>query len=95
MPRVTGMWVYQTLGQRPEPDAAATRAKNHGLKWLSAQAVEGGEVLDPDWLREMRRATRERGLRLGVHGYIGRPQPRPAAFTVPLPKPEMSEPVAE
>ena len=86
MPRVTGMWVYQTLGQRPEPDAAATRAKNHGLKWLSAQAVEGGEVLDPDWLREMRRATRERGLRLGVHGYIGRPQPRPAAEAKALAK---------
>ena len=25
----------------------------------------------------MRRATRERGLRLGVHGYVGRPEPAP------------------
>jgi hypothetical protein len=79
MARVTGLWVYQTLGRRPDPDAVATRAQRRGLRWLTAQAIEGDEVLDGDWLRAMRRATRERGMRLGVHGRIGRPHPRPAA----------------
>jgi hypothetical protein len=79
MPRVTGLWVYQTLGRRPNPDTVATAAKRHGLKWLTAQATEGDDVLDRDWLRGMRRATRERGLRLGVHGFVGRPRPRPVA----------------
>jgi hypothetical protein len=77
--RVTGLWVYQTLGRRPEPATVATKAQRHGLKWLSAQAIESDEVLDPDWLRAMRRATRERGLRFAVHGFIGRPRPKPAA----------------
>lgn len=79
MSRVTGLWVYQTLGPRPDPDRVAARAKRHHLRWLSAQAVEGDEVLDRDWLRAMRRATAERGLRLGVHGFVGRPRPRPVA----------------
>lgn len=67
--RVTGLWVYQTLGRRPKPVTVAAKA-HHGLKWLSAQAIEGDEVLDSDWLRAMRRATRERGLRVAVHGFI-------------------------
>jgi hypothetical protein len=79
MARVTGLWVYQTLGRRPDPDAVATAAQRHGLRWLTAQATEGQEVLDRDWLRGMRRATRERGLRLGVHGFVGRPSPKPVA----------------
>jgi hypothetical protein len=77
--RVTGLWVYQTLGRRPKPEAVATQAQRHGLKWLTAQAIEGDEVLDSEWLRAMRRATRERGLRLAVHGFIGRPRPKPVA----------------
>jgi hypothetical protein len=77
--RVTGLWVYQTLGRRPKPITVATKAQRHRLKWLSAQSIEGDEVLDPDWLRAMRRATRERGLRLAVHGFIGRPRPKPVA----------------
>ena len=77
--RVTGLWVYQTLGRRPKPVTVATKAQRHGLKWLSAQAIESDEVLDPDWLRAMRRATMERGLRLAVHGFIGRPRPKPVA----------------
>ncbi len=79
MARVTGLWVYQTLGQRPDPEAAARRAQQHGIKWLTAQAIEGETVLDRDWLRGMRRATREHNMRLAVHGFIGRPQPRPIA----------------
>ncbi len=78
MARVTGMWVYQK-GQRPDPEAVAERAQRHGIKWLTAQAIEGEEVLDCDWLRGMRRATKERDMRLGVHGFIGRPHPKPAA----------------
>jgi hypothetical protein len=77
--RVTGLWVYQTLGHRPDPDVVVARAKRHGVKWLSAQAIEGDEVLDRDWLRGMRRATREAGMRLAVHGFVGRPHPQPAA----------------
>jgi len=75
---VTGLWVYQTIGQRPDPEVVAEQAKRHGLTWLSAQAIEGATVLDREWLREMRRATRARGLRLAVHGFGGRPHPRPA-----------------
>ena len=78
MARVTGLWVYQTIGQRPDPEVVAEQAKRHGLTWLSAQAIEGATVLDRDWLRGMRRATRARGLRLAVHGFVGRPHPRPA-----------------
>jgi hypothetical protein len=77
--RVTGLWVYQTLGRRPNPETVAARAQRHGMKWLTAQAIEGDELLDRDWLRAMRKATRERGMRLGVHGFIGRPHPKPAA----------------
>jgi hypothetical protein len=77
--RITGMWVYQSLGDRPDPDAVAGRAARHRMKWLSAEALVDGELTGHEWLREMRRATRERGLRLGVHGYVGRPRPRPAA----------------
>jgi hypothetical protein len=79
MPRITGLWVYQTLGSRPDPDAVATRAKEHGLQWLTAQATAGANVLDHDWLRAMRRATTRLGMRLGVHGYVGRPHPKPVA----------------
>ncbi len=78
MARVTGLWVYQTIGQRPDPEVVAEQAKRHGLTWLTAQAIEGATVLDRDWLRGMRRATRARGLRLAVHGFVGRPHPRPA-----------------
>lgn len=77
MARVTGLWVYQTLGEPPDPDAVAASAQRHGIKWLTAQATEGAELLDTTWLRGMRRATSERGLRLGVHGFVGRPRPRP------------------
>src|SRR5829696_4380728 len=79
MSRVTGLWVYQTLGRPPNPDKVAALAKRHGLRWLTAQATEGDDVLDQEWLRGMRRATRARGLRLGVHGFIGRPSPKPVA----------------
>lgn len=57
MSRVTGLWVYQTLGRRPNPDTVAALAKRRGLKWLTAQAIEGDDVLDHDWLRKMRRAN--------------------------------------
>jgi hypothetical protein len=79
MTRVTGLWVYQTLGRRPNPDAVAAAAQRHGLRWLTAQATEGREVLDRNWLQEMRRATRQRGMLLGVHGFVGRPSPKPVA----------------
>lgn len=79
MARVTGLWVYQTLGRRPDPDVMATRARNHGFAWITVQAIEGDTVLDRDWLQEIRRATMERRLRLGVHGFVGRPRPRPVA----------------
>jgi hypothetical protein len=77
--RVTGLWVYQTLGKRPDPDAIAARAQRHGLRWLTAQATEGEKVLDQNWLRSLRRATKKRDLRLGVHGFVGRPNPKPTA----------------
>jgi hypothetical protein len=86
MARVTGLWVYQTLGQRPDPNAVAERAQRHGVKWLTAQAIEGETVLDRDWLRGMRSATRERNMRLAVHGFIGRPHPKPAAEAKALAK---------
>jgi hypothetical protein len=79
MARVTGLWVYQTLGRRPDPATVAKRAQEHGMRWLTAQAIEGDQLLDREWLRSMRRATRERGLRLAVHGFVGRPRPRPVA----------------
>jgi hypothetical protein len=80
MSRVTGLWVYQTLAvSLPDPDAVAARAQRHGLRWLSAQAIRGDTVLDCDWIQAMRRATRERDMRLGVHGYIGKPTPQPEA----------------
>ncbi len=79
MARVTGLWVYQTLGQRPDPETVAARAQRHAIKWLTAQAIEGEQVLGPDWLRAMRRATKKRDMRLGVHGFVGRPHPKPAA----------------
>jgi hypothetical protein len=79
MGRVTGLWVYQTLGPRPDPEAVAQQAQRHGIQWLTAQAVEGASLLDRDWLRAMRTATKKRGLRLAVHGFVGRPQPKPVA----------------
>jgi len=79
--RVTGLWVYQALGTRPDPAALVARAHRHGLRWVTAQAVKSGEVLDRDWLRAMREATKSHGMRLGVHGRLGQPkrpgQPRP------------------
>jgi hypothetical protein len=77
MTRLAGLWAYQTLGRRPNPDLIATQALRHGIAWLTAQAIEGETVLDREWLREMRRTTRERNLRLAVHGFIGRPRPNP------------------
>jgi hypothetical protein len=77
--RVTGLWVYQTLGQRPDPDVVAARAQQHGYTWLTAQATEGETVLDREWLRGMRHATRARNMRLAVHGFVGRPHPKPVA----------------
>lgn len=79
MARVTGLWVYQALGRKPAPESVAARAARHGFRWLSAQATEGSELLDRQWLRDMRHATAARGLRLGVHGFVGRPSPKPAA----------------
>jgi hypothetical protein len=77
--RVTGLWVYQTIGQRPDPEVVAARAQQHGFRWLTAQATEGERVLDQEWLRGMRRATRVRNMRLAVHGFVGRPHPKPVA----------------
>jgi hypothetical protein len=79
MARVTGLWVYQTLGRRPDPRTVTRRAQQHGLKWLTVQAIEGDTVLDREWLRAMRRATSELEMRLAVHGFVGRPRPRPVA----------------
>ena len=79
MARVTGLWVYQTLGRRPDPRTVAKRAQQHGLRWLTVQATESDTVLDREWLRAMRRATRERNMRLAVHGFVGRPRPKPVA----------------
>jgi hypothetical protein len=86
MARVTGLWVYQTLGRRPDPQTVARRAQQHGIRWLTAQAIEGETVLDREWLRGMRRATRERNMRLVVHGFIGRPRPKPVAEAKALAK---------
>ena len=79
MARVTGLWVYQTLGRRPDPEMIAAKAARSGIRWLTAQATEGETVLDPDWLRGMRRATKKLGLSLAVHGFVGRPRPKPVA----------------
>ena len=79
MARVTGMWVYQSLGDRPDPEAVAARAQHHGMRWLTVEALVNGAVSRRDWLRGMRRATRARGLKLGVHGYIGRPRVAPSS----------------
>jgi hypothetical protein len=75
------LWVYQSglVKVPPNPTDVAALAVRHGLTWLSAQAFAGAQVLDEDWLQKMRQATTKAGLRLGVHGYIGRPQPRPEA----------------
>lgn len=61
----------------PDPEAVARLAVHHGLTWVTAEAFAGANVLDGNWLRGMRQATTAHGLRLGVHGYIGRPQPQP------------------
>jgi hypothetical protein len=74
--RVTGLWVYQRFG-KTDPEAVAERAQIHGLRWLTAEAIDGVNVLDHAWLRAMRRATKKRGMRLGVHGLIGRVTPHP------------------
>jgi hypothetical protein len=79
MTRVTGLWVYQSLDARlPDPDTTVARARRHGIKWLTAEAFKNGQPLNDDWLRRLRHATKEHGMRLGVHGYIGRPHPAPA-----------------
>lgn len=78
MGRLAGMWVYQSDGDPPDPGEVARRAQRHGMRWLSAQAVVRGEVVGGDWLAEMRTATRARGLRMAVSGYVGRPSPAPA-----------------
>jgi hypothetical protein len=79
MARVTGLWVYQTLGDKPDPEAVAAAAERRGMRWITAQATEGDDLLDRDWLAGMRRATTRHGLKLGVHGFIGRPTPKPVA----------------
>lgn len=79
MGRIAGLWVYQALGQRPDPDAVVARAQQHGIRWLTAQAIEGETVLDREWVRGMRRATRTRNMRLAIHGFVGRPRPKPVA----------------
>lgn len=79
-PRVTGLWAYQSrnvVDAPAEPSALVALAKRHGLRWLSVEAYEGPEVLDGQWLTAMRSATRQHGLQLAVHGYIGRPHPEP------------------
>jgi hypothetical protein len=79
--RVTGLWVYRSLGTRPDPEPLVARAHRNGLRWVTAEAVRSGDVLDRDWLRAMRAATKKRDMRLGVHGRLGQPkgqaQPRP------------------
>src|SRR6187397_3379180 len=77
MSKVTGMWVYQALGARPDPDVVTARAATHHMTWITVQAVKDRDVLGRDWLKAMRRAATERGLRLGVHGYVGKDGPRP------------------
>src|SRR5215216_7350018 len=82
MSRVTGMWVYQTLGARPDPELVTARAKHHHMNWVTAEAVSSDAVLDHDWLRAMRKAATKRGLRLGVHGFVGNhggPKPKTEA----------------
>jgi hypothetical protein len=83
MGRIGGLWVYHELGgSAPRPDDVAERAHRHGIRWLSAQAIDlqdGTQIVDAAWLKAMRHATRVRGMRMGVHGYFGRPHPRPAA----------------
>lgn len=79
MSRVTGLWIYQTLGERPDAEDAVARAHDHGFQWITAQAIEGHGLLDRDWVRGMRKATKKRHMRLGVHGFVGRPSPQPIA----------------
>lgn len=82
--RVTGLWVYQALSTTPpDPEVLVARAKRYGLRWVTAQAIRSGELLDRDWLRAMRAATRRHDMRLGVHGRLGQrkpgqPRPKPA-----------------
>jgi hypothetical protein len=74
------MWVYQSLGDRPDPDEVCARAKGHHHKWVTAEAVSGPNVLGHQWLRAMRKAATRHGLRLGVHGFVGNHGgPRPDA----------------
>jgi hypothetical protein len=52
------------------------------MTWITAEAVSGDQVLDHEWLKAMRKAATQRGLRLGVHGFIGNhggPKPRAEA----------------
>jgi hypothetical protein len=80
--RVTGLWVYQSpdvVSAPPDPETVVARAAQFGLRWLTVQAYAGTRLLDADWLAAMRHATAAHGIRLGVHGYIGRPHPQPEA----------------
>ena len=81
-PLVTGLWVYQSpdvVSVPPDPDSVVARAARFGLRWVTVQAFADVKLLDTDWLAAMRRATTAHGMRLGVHGRIGRPHPQPKA----------------
>jgi hypothetical protein len=74
------LWVYQSpdvVSVPPDPESVVARATRFRMRWLTAQAFAGTKVLDTEWLGAMRRATTAHGIRLGVHGYIGRPHPQP------------------
>ena len=45
MSKVTGMWVYQALGARPDPDVVTARAATHHMTWITIQAVKDRDVL--------------------------------------------------
>jgi hypothetical protein len=79
MASVTGLWVYQTLGDKPDPEVVAAAAERRGLRWITAQATERDQLLDRAWLEAMRKATKRHGIKLGVHGFVGRPTPKPVA----------------
>jgi hypothetical protein len=80
--RVTGLWVYQSpdvVSVPPDPQSVVARATQFGLGWVTAQAFIGADLLDTEWLHAMRRVTTAHGVRLGVHGRIGKPHPQPDA----------------